>query len=240
MLFPNFIIYCNFSIMLNNIILYEESMGEGENLISNRVLKISIISIMLLVSGVVLFNVVPVVAHLDYQVIAPDSVSITEKNNNITELSLDSTGILPPSEKFAHVGFGWLYDEYSGYVAVTHRGTVDSTQRPHGWHTHNVVLEDAPIVGSITHCIVSITNNDHAGLAINQDTIKLNVKNSNFADSFMDPPTAIAFDIMPDRSCPDLTEKEGSGVGIGVHQIEPEIAAAAEEGGGGQGGGPKK
>jgi len=180
-------------------------------------------------------------AHGDWQTIVPDSVTITANSPNTTELSLDTVANLPTSGRGVFGGFGWLYDDgTSAYVAATHNGVRDSIQRPDGWHQHNVVLGPATS-GSSSNCIVSIDDDSQGGTAITGDTIRVISVNSNFAGTFIDPPTAISFDIIPDPSCPDLTAAPGSGVGIGIHQIEP-VAAEEEskKGGGGGGGNPNK
>lgn len=178
-------------------------------------------------------------AHGDWQRISPDTVSIEAIGASGSELSLDTVGNLPPNGKVIFGGFCWLYEDgLSGYCATSHAGVRDSIQRPDGWHQHNVVIEPTTS-GSSSHCIVQINDDSHGGTAINGLQLRVITQNSSFDGTFMDPPAAISFDIIPDPTCPDLTAAPNSGVGIGIHQVEPEPIAAAEkeEKGGGKGGG---
>lgn len=238
-------------------------MGMVESKRKLGILGISIFSVLLLVTGLasaidstdsesfvpnfVVPNLATIAtAHGDWQRISPDTVAISSDSPNTTELSLDTVGNLPPNGKVIFGGFCWLYEDgLSGYCTTSHAGVRDSIQRPDGWHQHNVVIVPANS-GSSSHCIVEIDDDSHGGTAINGLSLRVITQNSSFDGTFMDPPVAISFDIIPDPSCPDLTAAPDSGVGIGIHQVEPEpVAAAAEEeeekkGGGGGGGNPNK
>jgi len=181
-----------------------------------------------------------VAAHGDWQTIVPGTVAITLKSDQTTELSLQASAGIPHVERVILAGFGWLYEDgTSGYFATSHFGVRDSIQNPDHWHPHNIAFEEASGgAGSITHCITDIFDVTFAGIPINDDTIRVNARNSEFLAPFMDPPTAISFDIIPDP----MNYVCESGVGIGLHSTEP--APAEEEskkgGGGGQGGNPNK
>jgi hypothetical protein len=197
------------------------------------ILKILILSSLIIFSSVLaVVSFLPADAHFDWQNIVEGSVSATPQGKNLTELGLTTTSVIPAQSNTAFVGFGWLYEDgTSAYVAGTHRGHIDSVHRPNGWHPHNVVIEEVTGVPAITHCITEITDTEHAGLAINQDSIKLNVKNNDLLSPLMNPPTAISFDIIPWGDC-EL------GTGIAIHQMEPAPVQAAEEKKGG--GNPNK
>ncbi|QUC64800.1 hypothetical protein NsoK4_00480 [Nitrosopumilus sp. K4] len=157
----------------------------------------------------------PAIADGDWQTIQPASVEVT-KNGNNNALSLKTISNIPNVERNVYAGFGWVYeDDSSAYVVTTHNGVKDSKQNPNGWHTHNISYEPVAIPASVTHCITTITDDIHAGVIIQKDSLRVNVRESELS-TFMDPLKAISFDIVPDPTCP-------LGVGIGILQEEVSV-----------------
>jgi len=194
--------------------------------------SVKLIAIIFVVIAFSISMFIPAVANSPWQEIVVGSVSIQPDSPNTTELSIKSPVPYPPSEKIKWAGFGWLYDDgTSAFVVATHNGHRDSTQRPDGWHAHNVVIAPASTsTPGVSHCITDIDGHTNGGVAINQDTLRAIFRNDVISGTFMEPPTAISFDILPDAECL-------LGVGIGILQQEP---APVEESGGGNGGNPNK
>jgi len=184
-------------------------------------------AIILVIAAFSISMIIPAVANSPWQEIVVGSVSITPKNDNTVTLSLQSVVDLPNSEKIKWAGFGWLFDDgTSAFAITTHNGFVDSTQRPDGWHAHNVVIAAASTsTPGVSHCITEIDGHTNGGVSINQDTLKANFRNDVITGTFLDPPTAISFDILLDGECP-------LGVGIGILQVEPAPPAEKEKKGG--------
>jgi len=184
-------------------------------------------AIILVIVAFSISMIVPAVANSPWQEIVVGSVSITTNSPNTTELSIQSPVPYPPSEKIKFAGFGWLYEDgTSAFAITTHNGIRDSTQRPDGWHAHNVVIAAASTsTPGVSHCITAIDDHATGGVAINQDTLRGIYRNDVITGTFLDPPTAISFDILPDAECP-------LGVGIGILQVEPAPPAEEEKKGG--------
>lgn len=177
-----------------------------------------------------MFDFTLISAHGAWQYIVPGSVNIDDSKPNTTVLSLTAEAPIPHVERVILGGFGWLYEDGNSALVVTsHYGIRDSAQNPDHWHVHNVTFESVN-GGSITHCITSLTNDDTAGIPINEDDIRVIIQNNKLG-VLKDPPIAISFDIMPDP----LKISCESGLGIGIHVTEPKpdvVEATAPKKGG--------
>lgn len=177
----------------------------------------------------------------DWQTIVADSVTIDLKNDQTSDLSLQTVIPIPPNERILQVGFAWLYEDgASGYAVMTHNGVRDSNQNPYGWHVHgDLAFVELEVTASATHCVTGIGDYTQAGANFNQGGVSINVRNSELS-TFMDPPTGISFSLIPlsTSQCP-------SGIGLALYQVQPMPSTAAEEEddggkGGGKGGNPNK
>ena len=183
-----------------------------------KITAISICSILISFGILVFISELPsAVGHGDWQNIMAGSVSVKKINQNITELSLQTAAPIPHVERIILGGFGWIYEDGNSALVVTsHYGIRDSKQNPDHWHIHNLTFESVDSA-SFSHCVTGITTDETAGIAINQDKIKVNINNKNLASTLKSPPIAMSFDIMPDP----LKTTCSSGVGIGIHTTEP-------------------
>jgi hypothetical protein len=97
-------------------------------------------------------------------------------------------------------GYAWL-DAFplvtptNGVLAVIHPGVVDSTQNPNGWHAHTATLNAAGCVTGVADI--------NAGVGINGNTVKINMRAS---EATVTPTTfvaAAAFELVVDAAtCP--------------------------------------
>lgn len=112
--------------------------------------------------------------------------------------------VVAPTEIPRHTdlftGYAWLYDDgpWTAIVAVTHKGVVDSMQDPNSWHPHNVKLAIGQSKGSDA-CIVTLQDNDKAGLTIFANYLGMHVRDSELTGHLSGKVTA--FEIVPDNGC---------------------------------------
>jgi hypothetical protein len=147
----------------------------------------------------------PVFAAASWQHVNSSSVSpLSSKVTKATVVAADSI----PQQTSVLGGFAWFYGggPNTVFVAVTHKGVVDSTQNPNGWHTHNVQLAIGASSGSDA-CITGLGPDTFAGTAITGNTINVNVANSALTGTLTGG--AVAFTIVGDAGC--------AGTGLGVN-----------------------
>jgi len=164
-----------------------------------------------------------------------DSTSTADKNKNTKVLSIDATDVIPHRTTELLAGFAWLYadgpntafaitihnaGDQNGDTSEPPNDVRDSTQNPDGWHAHNVVLADG--TADSTFCVAEIVDAPTAGIAIKQDKIDVNVKNSALTGNLST--NAAAFTIIVDGACPATlgTEATTAGplpLGIFVHAL---------------------
>ena len=149
--------------------------------------------------------VAPVFAAESWQHV--NSSSVTPKNSETTIVSAVAADNIPRQTSVLG-GFAWLYASGPDtvFVAVTHSGVKDSGQNPNGWHTHNVQLAIGASTGSDA-CITALGADTYAGIAINGNTINVNVRNLQLTGALSGGATA--FTIVPDGGC-------GSGLGVNL------------------------
>lgn len=159
-----------------------------------------------------------------------DSDSVVDKNTNSKVLSVDATDTVPHRTSTL-AGFAWLYADgpNTAFAITTHNANVDddpknevrdSNQNPDGWHAHNVVL--AAGTADSTFCVAEIADAPTAGIAIEDDKIDVNVRNSALTGELGD--LAAAFTINVDGGCPntlgtEVTEAGPLSLGISVHAL---------------------
>ncbi len=133
-----------------------------------------------------------------------NSSTVTPLNSQVTRATVVAADKIPTTTSVLG-GFAWLYASgpNTAFVAVTHNGVKDSTQNPNGWHTHNVSL--GPGGANSDACITGLGPDTFAGVAINGDTINVNVRNSQLTGTLSGGATA--FTIVGDAGC-------GSGLGV--------------------------
>jgi len=135
------------------------------------------------------------------------------KNRNSWTLTATATDIIPKRTSEL-AGFGWLYDTFDptddqidAFGIVTHNADLngdgkndvrDSLQKKEGWHGHNFIF--APGAGDADFCVAEIADAPTSGISIKGNSIKVNLRNSAAAGTFLDD-TAVGYAIIVEPAC---------------------------------------
>jgi len=139
--------------------------------------------------------VTPAMAAESWQHVVSSSVNPT--SGQTSTLSVKAANNIPLHTSVLG-GFAWVYASGPNtvFVAVTHTGVKDSIQNPNGWHAHNVQLGAGGLNSDA--CIVGLSD-ANAGIAIQGNSINVNVRNSELTGTFSS--SAAAFTIVGDAGC---------------------------------------
>ena len=164
------------------------------------------------------------------------SDAVVAKNSKTTTLKIEATDTVPRQAGIL-AGFAWLYADGpdSAFAITTHNaGDVDadgdhptndvrdSLQNKDGWHGHNVILDAGTALSTL--CIKEISDAPTSGIALNQENVSVNVRNSVLTGPLST--ASAAFDIVVDSDCPITIPTEtivdgGLPLGIVIHDLNP-------------------
>lgn len=171
----------------------------------NKTQTVTLLAVLVVISSITIAS-----ATSSWQIIVPKTVEVDKKNSQTTELSLIVKDTVPrQTDQLA--GFAWLYEpkttKDTAFAITTHDADLDgdgsndvrdSLQNKDGWHAHNVLLGHTTRAGNI--CITEIRDAPNTGIALNQEEIRVQVRNDELSGKVL--PRAVAFSITPDRECP--------------------------------------
>ena len=144
------------------------------------------------------------------------------KNAKTWRLTATALDTIPEKDELAGVlaGFGWLYttidpsdNNPDAFGITVHNADLsgdgkndvrDSLQNKEGWHGHNFIF--GPGTALSTFCVVEIVDAPTSGISIEEDQVKVNLRDSQTLGEFVD--TAVGYAIVVDVDC-DATVPTG-------------------------------
>lgn len=129
-----------------------------------------------------------------------DSATAEQQDDNMSKLSITAADDIPRKAELddAVAGFGWANviagDDVDVVVATIHPTFRDSAQNPDSWHLHaaNLAFIDAD-----SACVQEFYANPQGGIAIQGDTLRVNLENAQMPFEASDVDVAGSFVINP-------------------------------------------
>ena len=138
------------------------------------------------------------------------------KNAKTWRLTATALDTIPEKDELAGIlaGFGWPYDNINpednapdAFGITIHNADLngdgkndvrDSLQNKEGFHGHNFIF--GPGTELSTFCVAEIVDAPTSGISIEEDQVKVNLRDSQRLGEFID--AAVGFAIVVDTDCP--------------------------------------